>query len=127
MNIEIATEAHPQLGTRCWEWVGASLPQGYGKISINGDYHYAHRYSWELYRGEIPELVDNEHHGTCILHRCDNPSCVRPDHLMVGTMLDNIIDRDVKGRNGGCFDTLPSLESGKYDDRLTIDFEIDSG
>jgi hypothetical protein len=83
----------PELG-RCWEWMGAknlppSLP--YGRIMRNGIVVQAHRISWELTFGAIP-------FNLCICHKCDNPSCVNPDHLFCGTMADNISDRDKKGR-----------------------------
>lgn len=56
----------------------------------------AHRFSYETYVGEIPDALG--FHGTCVLHRCDNPRCVRPDHLFLGTNKDNVHDMDRKGR-----------------------------
>jgi hypothetical protein len=76
----------------CWEWVGSKIPQGYGHIHHNHADIYAHRASWIIYYGEIPN-------GLCVLHRCDNPSCVNPEHLFIGTIADNMHDRDAKGRN----------------------------
>jgi hypothetical protein len=78
----------------CWEWTGSRNPKGYGHISddkcrIRG----AHRVSWEIHFGPIPDALH-------VLHNCDNPSCVRPDHLFLGTNLDNVRDRGQKGREG---------------------------
>lgn len=76
----------------CWEWTGSKLPTGYGHLKFDNIQTYAHRVSWSLCVGEIPD-------GLCVLHHCDNPCCVKPDHLFLGTMLDNMHDRDAKGRN----------------------------
>lgn len=73
----------------CWIWIGSRLPSGYGRIGGRG---YAHRVSWALANGPIPA-------GMCILHRCDNPPCVNPSHLWIGTVADNMHDRDRKGRH----------------------------
>ncbi len=75
-------------GEDCWEWVAARTQAGYGRFSAHD---YAHRYSWELHNGPIPE-------GMFVCHRCDNPPCVRPDHLFVGTARDNVHDAVAKGR-----------------------------
>jgi hypothetical protein len=56
----------------------------------------AHRFSYELHNGPIPQGPG--WHGYCVLHRCDNPGCVRPDHLFIGTNADNVQDMDNKGR-----------------------------
>lgn len=90
-------------GTDCWPWVGYLDENGYGRISEGGYCSKllgAHRVSWEIVNGPIPE--GSGYHGTCVLHRCDNPKCVNPDHLFIGSHLDNIADMKAKGRaNGG--------------------------
>lgn len=75
----------------CWWWMAGAGRDGYGVISIGAYPVKAHRFSWELHFGEIPD-------GMCVCHRCDNKLCVRPDHLFLGTTQDNIADRDSKGR-----------------------------
>ncbi len=74
----------------CWTWQGATI-RGYGALMVDHRTTYAHRLSWELANGPIPP-------GLLVLHHCDNPPCVRPDHLFVGTQLDNIRDAAAKGR-----------------------------
>ena len=84
---QISNETHIN---NCWEWIGNKDKDGYGRLSLNKIIR-AHRYSWELYFGKIPgDLI--------ICHRCDNPPCVNPDHLFIGTHLDNARDREKKGR-----------------------------
>mgnify|MGYP001560408325 CR=1 FL=1 len=77
----------------CWLWTGAIRQAfGYGMFSIaKGQNISTHRYSWELHFGAIP-------HGLEVLHKCDNPRCVNPDHLFLGTQKDNIQDAKAKGR-----------------------------
>jgi len=78
----------------CWKWVGAifSADKPYGQFTIQGDVSVrAHRVSWSISNGRIPD-------GMHICHRCDNPPCVRPDHLFLGTDLDNVRDMIAKGR-----------------------------
>ena len=75
----------------CWLWMGARNERGYGNVRINGRTVRAHRLAYELLRGPIPA-------GMVICHHCDTPACVNPDHLFIGTMADNIRDRDEKGR-----------------------------
>jgi hypothetical protein len=81
-------------GDECWTWLGFKERRGYGKIS-KGDgsakYHLAHRASYIINKGEIPE-------GLYVLHSCDNPSCVNPNHLRVGTGSENIKEAYDKGR-----------------------------
>ncbi len=77
----------------CWGWLAGKDKDGYGKIKVSGKTVQAHRLSWNIHNGSVPE-------GVHVLHHCDNPSCVNPDHLFLGTHLDNMHDRDAKGRNG---------------------------
>lgn len=85
-------EAKVQCTESCWLWRGARYPAGYGVIWSGGKNVFAHRASWELAHGQIPD-------GQCVLHRCDNPSCVNPEHLFLGTKGENCSDRSAKGRD----------------------------
>lgn len=81
----------PVTESGCWIWLGAANADGYGSIDIGDKSMRAHRASWEAHRGPVPE-------GMSVLHRCDVPSCINPDHLFLGTQLENIADRTRKGR-----------------------------
>lgn len=78
----------------CWIWTGSRFPSsGYGRFSTRrGQVILAHRFSYELHNGSIPE-------GLWILHKCDNPPCVRPSHLFPGTPKVNSLDMSEKGRS----------------------------
>ena len=77
----------------CWEWNGGFFKTGYGQFKLNKSSELAHRASWILHNGEIPEKM-------CICHTCDNRKCVNPKHLFVGTYTDNMQDMIRKGRRG---------------------------
>jgi hypothetical protein len=76
---------------KCWEWTGCKTGAGYGQIRVEGKSILAHRISWEMHHGHILGNM-------FVLHHCDNPSCVRPDHLFVGSNVDNVQDMISKGR-----------------------------
>jgi hypothetical protein len=75
---------HPEHG-RCWRFISTS--SGYGRFSPMR----AHRFSWTIHRGPIPK-------GKSVLHKCDNPNCVNPKHLFLGTQQDNLADMREKGK-----------------------------
>lgn len=79
-----------QVG-ECWEWTARRIWKGYGRVRIEGKDVATHRYAWSLLHGPIPD-------GMWVLHTCDNPPCVNPEHLFLGTALDNVRDMISKGR-----------------------------
>jgi len=83
------------MNERCIEWGGSRWTLGYGKLSApekrRAGHEYAHRWAWEKFNGPIPK-------GMYILHRCDNPPCINPLHLRLGTHRDNMHDMLAKGR-----------------------------
>jgi hypothetical protein len=87
----------------CWEWTANRSTAGYGHIKKGGrqgEQLGAHRVSWELHNGPIPP-------GLFVCHHCDNPRCVRPDHLFLGTTTDNVRDAICKGRMAWQMKALP--------------------
>lgn len=82
----------PEPNTGCWLWTACGTTDGYGQIKVGKDMVRAHRVAWTLYRGAIPD-------GMHILHRCDTPPCVNPDHLYLGTHQQNMKDRSSRGRH----------------------------
>lgn len=91
VNKDGPIPAHvPELGP-CWVWTAALHRRGYGWFRFNGTPTLAHRVSWELTNGPIPD-------GLQVLHKCDNKPCERPDHFFLGTDADNMADKTAKGR-----------------------------
>jgi len=77
--------------SQCWQWLGSFFPTGYGQFAVDKHNIRAPRLAYELFRGPIPM-------GLNVLHRCDNPGCVNPAHLFLGTPRDNTRDTFRKGR-----------------------------
>ena len=89
-----AKVAMPETPDGCMEWIAGKFPSGYGCFNAGDSNHSqrSHRASYEHFVGPIPE-------GLMVLHNCDNPGCVRPDHLRVGTHADNTRDKNERNRN----------------------------
>lgn len=85
---------HIEKTDSCWNWTGRLVGKGYGSLGLGGAGAkgiLAHRLSYQMHKGEIPE-------GMVVMHKCDNPRCVNPDHLDVGTQSQNIKDALSRGR-----------------------------
>ena len=92
-SIEMRFWDKVRIGDGCWLWT-ATKSAGYGMLKVGPRMRLAHRLAWSFKYGEPSD-------GLCVLHNCpggDNPSCVRSSHMFLGTQVDNIADRDAKGR-----------------------------
>lgn len=98
----LAAQSIPEPNSGCLLWEGAMNGHGYGTIRAAGRQVFAHRAAWLIAYGEIPS-------GKCILHRCDNPACISPTHLFVGSHSDNMQDMRSKGRG-----VLPNLRGESH-------------
>lgn len=93
-SVEERFFRHIEKTDACWLWQGRLVGKGYGSIGLGGagaKQKLVHRLSYEIHKGQIPE-------GMVVMHKCDNPRCVNPDHLEAGTQSQNIKDAFARGR-----------------------------
>lgn len=81
-----------KTGNQCWGWSGSTDKDGYGRMRVGGVDRKAHRLSWEIHFGPVPQ-------GKQVLHKCDTPPCTNPSCLFLGTHQDNMKDKATKGRS----------------------------
>lgn len=89
-RLELILSRAQPAESGCWEWDGATV-KGYGHSHYERKHYYAHVAMWEEFNGPVPD-------GLLVRHRCDNPLCCNPDHLLIGTALDNTRDMIERGR-----------------------------
>lgn len=92
VRSRLEAESIPVTECGCTIWMQHLNTMGYGRLSVNGRMQYAHRASFELKNGKIPR-------GMNVLHKCDIPTCINPDHLFLGTHADNVADKVAKNRH----------------------------
>lgn len=105
----------PEPNSGCWLWTASSDESGYGRL--NGEasgqrFRSAHRASWLLHKGAVPS-------GLFVLHKCDTPACVNPEHLFLGTTQDNVSDKMAKGRHPRCAPYAPARGERCHGSKLT--------
>lgn len=110
-RFDASYEVNPATG--CWEWTGWIHPKGYGILPIGSKKVRAHRFSYERFKGPIPE-------GMMILHACDNRKCSNPKHLAAGTGFDNMRDCVAKGRHH----SRPGMEAFKITPHMALNIRI---
>lgn len=102
----------------CIRFTGHLDGEGYGRIMVNRVKYRAHRLAYELAKGLIPD-------GCVVRHKCDNPSCINPSHLEVGTQADNIKDKVTRGRQAlGCFIGSSKLTEESVRDIRSSDLKV---
>lgn len=112
----LMSRLEPELNSGCWLYSRAAPAPGYGRIYYNGGTIGAHRASWIVHFGRIPN-------GMHVLHKCDVPACCNPSHLFLGTRSDNMQDKERKGR--GNHSTGTKQGSAKLNETIVLSLRRD--